>query len=723
MLVQPGLPVTNASEHYVYQAANTATALTEGRLWPRWAPHALAGYGAPIPHYYPQGAAYAAAIIQLILTGDPVAAVQVTSGLALVGAGVALYSFVARRVGAAPALTANVLYVFSPYIALTAPHMLGDLPGVIAHALLPMLLWAADRLLGTQQPWDLAVVSTLGVALILTDIRYAIVGGALTLVYVVWYRGAIDRDAPWRAALTALFLAVSMTSFFWLPALSERNAVTWRVPVYAPVLTLSPANTLAPLRQTDPAELIPQPQFTLGVPVLVFTLASILWIGLARAWRSFFALFMICAMLLTAIALIWLPRETWLLGPISLCASASGGSAMRLLRRFPGRRRWLLAGLGSLVIITSTLPYWLFQYQTSGVINPNPAAQVQYELQGFGVAGLPPAYALPVTVAESLAPNRALVNSYAAGEIARVDTVYLNSNVQLGFLDQTSHSYRLQIQAYAPTSINLLTAYFPGWRASSIAGRLHLSQDADTGLIRLEVAEPLASDVTVGLETTAVRAASWGLSWSALAALLLISRQRARLSTASWTEFPLLTITEARVALAVWLGMVLLAGSTAVGALDALRTRPNQTLTITAPVRARTDAGLELTSARLDQQTYQAGDLLGLTIYWRALRFLEENYRVRVSLIDPTEDRVILATDFRHPGFYPTRRWTASRFVTDNYQIPLPAEADLTRYVLRVEAFVCAAVCLDEGRLSFFGETGTPLGTSLLLPTWIEVAP
>src|SRR5947208_13602575 len=47
-LLQPGLPRTNASEHYVYRAADTAQAFAEGLLYPRWSPNALTGHGAPI---------------------------------------------------------------------------------------------------------------------------------------------------------------------------------------------------------------------------------------------------------------------------------------------------------------------------------------------------------------------------------------------------------------------------------------------------------------------------------------------------------------------------------------------------------------------------------------------------------------------------------------------------------------------------------------------------
>ena len=99
-LLQPGLPRTNASEHYVYRAADTAQAFAEGRLYPRWSPNALMGYGAPIPQYYPPGATFVPALIDFFITNDPTLAVKLVYALALCLAGAAIYAFVARRSGA-----------------------------------------------------------------------------------------------------------------------------------------------------------------------------------------------------------------------------------------------------------------------------------------------------------------------------------------------------------------------------------------------------------------------------------------------------------------------------------------------------------------------------------------------------------------------------------------------------------------------------------------------
>src|SRR5690606_32594054 len=65
-ITEPNLPATNHTEHYVFQAEHIAQGFREGLFYPRWSPYAIKGYGAPIPHYYPQGAAYFAAVVNIL---------------------------------------------------------------------------------------------------------------------------------------------------------------------------------------------------------------------------------------------------------------------------------------------------------------------------------------------------------------------------------------------------------------------------------------------------------------------------------------------------------------------------------------------------------------------------------------------------------------------------------------------------------------------------------
>lgn len=180
-IVYPTLPHTNASENYVYRAADYAQSIREGRFYPRWSPNALGGYGAPIPNFYAPGAPYIAALLDVLLTDDTVLAVRLVYVISLCVAGAVVYVFVTRRENATYGILAGTLYVFSPYVGLVAPHVLGNLPDVVSLALIPTLLWAVDRLILVNRPPDLLLIAFITAVLFLTSIPAALVGISLSL--------------------------------------------------------------------------------------------------------------------------------------------------------------------------------------------------------------------------------------------------------------------------------------------------------------------------------------------------------------------------------------------------------------------------------------------------------------------------------------------------------------------------------------------------------------
>src|SRR5688572_28570408 len=66
------MSASTQNEHFVFQANDIAQAMREGIFYPRWSPYAVQGYGAPIPHYYPQAAAYFVAVFDVLFTNDMV---------------------------------------------------------------------------------------------------------------------------------------------------------------------------------------------------------------------------------------------------------------------------------------------------------------------------------------------------------------------------------------------------------------------------------------------------------------------------------------------------------------------------------------------------------------------------------------------------------------------------------------------------------------------------
>ncbi|MCC6801474.1 MAG: hypothetical protein IT319_01220 [Anaerolineae bacterium] len=703
-IVQPGLPRTNASEHYVFRAADTTQAFAEGRLYPRWSPYAINGYGAPIPNYYPPGAAYVPALLDYFITNDPTLAVKLVYVASLCLAGTAVYALVMRRAGAAAGVIAALLYVYSPYVSLVAPHLLGDLPGVMCLGLIPALFWSVERLLRLNRPFDMAYAALVTAALVLTDIPAAIIGWTLTAALIAWNSADYPR---WYLALGASVMGVGIAGCYWLPALAEADLVQWveRPREIPHLLTL--AELFTPLRQIDPGALVPVPQFTLGWAAPAFTLVSIPVIVRRRA--GFHGLFLILGAALTSLALAVFQSEVWLLGAISLCLAIAGSGVV-----LSKRARLFLPILGVIILIAA-MPAWIAPRWSDAPIDTSAIAQIDYETRGFGIPALPDGDPLPTTISPTTAPDRALIASYRSDAVTKIQT---DPNAQIGLLEHGTHGDRIQLQTFAPTVLHVLTAFFPGWTARLNTAFMNLTPSS-AGLIDVNLPNAVRGELIVSLGTTVPRTIGWLLTWLNFILLGIITLYRSRRGGEHHELLELLPRTEARL-----LGG-LLGGAAAVLALFVLpfaplatEPQPKTTLAGSATIDNRSDAGLEVLAYQLGATHYHPGDTIDLTLYWHTLRFLTDNYRVRVSLLDLTTGDYRLPNAPRTPGDYPTARWLPRLFVTDPYRIALPVDFPTGTYSPALEVCVAAGEeCgAPEPRLTFFEQDGSTYGQVLVLP-------
>lgn len=706
-IFQPGLPRTNESEHYVYQAANVARALSEGRLYPRWSADALNGYGAPIPQFYPPGAAYTAGLITYFVTGDATAAVKLVFVGALFGAGAATYAFVTRRSGAAAGVVAALLYVYSPYVGLTAPHLLGDLPGVVCAALIPALLWSIDRLLRENTPFDFACVSLLSAALVLTEPRTALAGWLLGLLLLLYSR---PQPAAFYRTLGAAALGAGLGACYWLPAFVEAGSVRWFArPLFNPHMLRLP-ELLLPQTRTDPAALLPAPQFTLGLTLLLFSLASA---SMAVRRFGFHRLFLLIALVFIVLALSVFRTEVWLLAIICLCLSI-GGSAVVFWKP---TRLWLPILCG--VIVGSSANVWLTPSWSETSLDTSPLAQLEYEQRGFGIATLTDGSPLPSSIDPDTPANAALLASYRADGVNKVEQ---SANAQIGLLEHETHEERFQMRTFAPFTLRVLTASFPGWSASLNGAPLPLETD-EQGLLQVSLPADLAGELLITLDTTPTRTTAWVISWGALAILLGITIRRTRRATSDHYDPPrLLETAQARLVAVLVVGF---------GAALALVALPNAPLKAefraeTAPLQAPQVSGgngsaLNLLNYELDRTRLTAGENFEIALYWQTSSTPDENYQVRVSLLNLNTGAYTLRTAQRDPGGFPTLRWLPQRYVEDIYRIATPAEMPTGDYSPSIE--VCPAECFPATQLDFFGDDGNTYGSVLVLPVILTVEP
>lgn len=732
-IVQSGLPRTNATENHVFMAAEYAQTLREGRLYPRWSAAALSGYGAPIPHYYPPGAPYLAALTELLFTNDTVIAVRVIYILAIVLAGAMTYVFVLRWGGARAGVLAGVLYVYSPYIGMTAPHILGDLPGMIGLALLPTLLWSVHRVLYSYRAFDLAFVTLTTSGLLLTDPPMLLVASGGTLALLVWY--AFTQGDRWQILrVTAAGLAgVALASFYWLPALWDWNSVYWRASTLETVpVTLHLVDLLTPLHRVDLAELVPRPQFTLGLALCCMSLAAGVTILRLRKWQMLYTVFLASGIGLLLAGLLLFPRQTWLLGPATWCLSVGSAAALAWVERLSWWRRRLMLPVLIIAILMVSTPVWLAPRWPGAFGGVTAYDQILYEQQGFGIAVLPPGESVPTTLPDPILPDQALIESYRLQAVARVSLGPFISGNQAVLSSSGTHYDRYVINTAMPTLLEILRADFPGWRVTLNGETLQTQRQPDSGLLRVNVPATHTGHLGVVLGTTPIRLVAWGVSWTTLLLLVLdtVIRLRKQPRHVEFVEVNLLGVQEARLVAIVFLGFVCGVVLFAMPKLVlftspySLHARPGSALDNTVALRARTDSGLEALSYTLEKTAYTHGESLDFSVAWRTSRPLLHNYRVQVFLQAIPSGEQLLQTGAHHPAGYPTRRWRTGVYVRDFHTMSLTDDTvPPGNYQLAIEVYPCVTQCLPEDRLYFFDPQGNLLGQTLLLPPIITLIP
>ncbi|MCS6834498.1 MAG: hypothetical protein NZ750_00585 [Anaerolineae bacterium] len=709
-----GLPRTYWGDSTLFRAADVAQALREGRLYPRWSPHALRGYGAPIAHFSPPAASYVIGLTSLILGGDLILAARLLGSGALILSGAAVYSLVARRSQAALGVVAALLYTFSPISALIAPRIQGDFALLLALALWPALLWALDRLGQGMSAWDEWAVALSCAALWLCDPRMALAGVGLGLAHSLIHHRAL-RSATWP-----LLLGLGLSAFYWLPAALEAPSISWSdspLPAFDQIFDW--AALLRPPQQLDPAALLQPMQYSLGWAALALaSMALIFHQRLPNDARRVVIYYGSLSLALLSSASWWMSNQTWLLGLMTLALALTGAQSLHLRRFLHSTSQRLILALACLGILSANAAVWLSPSPPNSDQRYNPLDQVSYEIQGFGVATLPQGALVPGPI--DLPNEAALLNGYRNNALNRFSASPVLAN-QASVLENSSHRLRFQLRTTNYVETTLLLTAFEGWTAILGPTPLRLGSQAD-GLMRLSVPRASSEELVVGLEGTPLRSSSWLMAWLSIAILVIRSRRRRLvIPKPRLSDFLLLSHAETRL-----LSLALIACAI-IGLALSLAPRPyslrasfGHALRHATPLNSRSNQDVVLLaydlpgSQRLDQP-------LRVTLYWQAIRPLRQNLSVRLSLQSVSSGQSIPISTPRPPASYPTRRWLRNFYLVDQHRITLEPDTPTGRYLLRVELLVCAEACDESSRATFFDSQGRVLGRAVALPQVIDI--
>lgn len=718
-LFSEGLPRTNDAERYAFRSADMAQALREGWLYPRWSPHAMFGYGAPIPNFEAPAAPYLAALIEVLFTNDPVVAVRLMFILSFLLAGTGAYLLARRHSEAGTAIIAATLYVYSPQVGLNTPHLSGDLAIMLGLGLLPWAIWQMDRLLRQRGSRAIAVAGLLQTLLLLAEPRIwacnvVLIAGLTPLI-------AVQQRHPRALAqcLSVIILSLGLSAFYWLPAISESSALRWIEPHPSTFMTnLSLASILQPALALDPLALKPAQQPVLGIVLMLGTLLSLPALLLRVKGYSSHAFFLLAAALFIVAGLQRLIPIDISIGVASLCLAQAASRAMllRFLWR-PVPRRLALGAAAALILAFSTA-IWRVPLKVAAPVVTTPQEQVRFEQQGYGIAVLPANRPIPTILAPTVRPNPLLLNGYTSNNLNRFGETTLDQS-EASVLETTTQSLLYLVRLHQPGPVTILLAYDPGWRATLNDQPLPIERSSE-GLIVVDLPPIRGGQLSLWLEETPARAAGWVLSLFALflSGGFLVNRQEQRYDA----SIQILEQDELRI-LAVVVGTSIAITLFLISPVvpQVLQASPGSGLQNVIRLGYRTDTGLEAIGYRLSQTLARAGDSLEIALYWQALRFIPDNYQIRLQIRNVEQGQIVATESVQTPGNYPTRRWQRNLYVVDTHSLWLPSDLAPGRYVITVEALRCQPDCASGQRLIFFNEAGLEPGSLLTLPQIITV--
>ncbi len=231
LLAAPGLINTRAggdSPFLLQRAYELQANLRAGAVPARWMPDSAYGLGCPFFNYYASLPYYLAAGLSLAGAGI-LWGIKLTQLLGFLGAAAAMYGLVADLVDDPWAATlAAAAYTFAPF-HMANVYVRGDsLSEFYAFAFYALILWAIVRLRRAPTVGHLAFLSASYAGLMLTHNVSALIFTPLAGLALL----AAALSAPhYRvrvllAGAAAFLLGASVSAWFWVPALFERDAVS-----------------------------------------------------------------------------------------------------------------------------------------------------------------------------------------------------------------------------------------------------------------------------------------------------------------------------------------------------------------------------------------------------------------------------------------------------------------------------------------------------------------
>lgn len=309
-LANYGIPPTHDGEYHVMRFQQFYKVLSEGTLYPRWAPDFNNGFGIPLFNYVYPLPNYVAAIFHALGFGF-IDSLKLNMATATFAGAIFMYLWSRKYWGDWGGVVPSVFYDFSPYHFLDI-YVRGSVGEVWSLGLAPGLFWAYLSFSNTKKKIFLVFSAILLALLVLAHNILALVFFTFFVAYALFLISGLKNKSRELSSLAVIIICgLGISSPFWLPALLETKYVvglqifdpTRHFPVLYKLIYSSWGYGFSGTNTSD------QMSFQIGIANLIAFLGSIVVLFLSKNRRTlifFISLALVTVFLITPFSvLLW----------------------------------------------------------------------------------------------------------------------------------------------------------------------------------------------------------------------------------------------------------------------------------------------------------------------------------------------------------------------------------------------------------------------------------
>lgn len=207
-LLKSGMFISDDGNWMVVRLSDFHKSLRDGQFPVRWAGRLNHEFGYPVFNFLYPGVLYLGEVIHL-LGFNFITSIKILFGLSMLASLFFSYLWLKTKFGRFPALVGSIIYGYAPY-HLFDLYKRGSLGEIVALAAVPLIFWAIEKRRST--------ILSLCIALLIT------VHNTVAFLFLpVAFLYSMIRGERKVKSLISFVLGVLLASFFWLPALYDRQ--------------------------------------------------------------------------------------------------------------------------------------------------------------------------------------------------------------------------------------------------------------------------------------------------------------------------------------------------------------------------------------------------------------------------------------------------------------------------------------------------------------------